>query len=99
MLTSCQTLDPNPVQTLVQACWAVGLQQRSIPIHVTIYVPTGAVLFACSTFTAVTLQSLLRSMTLGASALAAAAAGSTVPRECCFFGSIAADGKVSNHLM
>jgi hypothetical protein len=41
------------------------------------------------------LQSLLRSMTLGAAALAAQAAGSSVPRECCFFASIAPDGKVS----
>jgi hypothetical protein len=40
------------------------------------------------------LQSLLRSMTLGAAALAAQAAGSSVPRECCFFASIAPDGKV-----
>lgn len=41
------------------------------------------------------LQALLRSMTLGAAAKAAVEAGSTVPRECCFFASIAADGKVS----
>ncbi|WIA14707.1 hypothetical protein OEZ85_003200 [Tetradesmus obliquus] len=39
-------------------------------------------------------QSLLRSMTLGAAAMAAQAAGSNVPRECCFFASIAPDGKV-----
>jgi hypothetical protein len=39
-------------------------------------------------------QSLLRSMTLGAAALAAQAAGSSVPRECCFFASIAPDGQV-----
>ncbi|KAF8061413.1 bifunctional 3-dehydroquinate dehydratase/shikimate dehydrogenase [Scenedesmus sp. PABB004] len=39
-------------------------------------------------------QALLRSSTLGAAAKAAAEAGSTVPRECCFFASIAADGKV-----
>eukprot|EP00775_Hariotina_reticulata_P012026 gene12026-12171_t len=39
-------------------------------------------------------QAMVRSMTLGAAALAAAAAGSNVPRECCFFTSIAADGKV-----
>ncbi|KAF6260876.1 WD40-repeat-containing domain protein [Scenedesmus sp. NREL 46B-D3] len=39
-------------------------------------------------------QSLLRSGTLGAAALASQAAGSSVPRDCCFFASIAPDGKV-----
>jgi hypothetical protein len=54
-----------------------------------------AVLLELPLYTAVVcLQSLLRSMTLGAAALAAQAAGSSVPRECCFFASIAPDGKV-----
>lgn len=36
----------------------------------------------------------MRSLTLGSAAIAAAAAGSNVPREACFFASIAPDGKV-----
>lgn len=44
-------------------------------------------------------QAFMRSMTLGATALAAANAGSNVPRDCCFFASIAADGKVRRRSM
>jgi hypothetical protein len=40
------------------------------------------------------LQSMLRNLTLGSTALAAAQAGSNVPREACLFVSIAPDGKV-----
>lgn len=39
-------------------------------------------------------QSMLRSLTLGSTAIAAAAAHSNIPREACFFASIAPDGKV-----
>lgn len=38
---------------------------------------------------------MLRSLTLGSTAIAAAQAGSNVPREACLFASIAPDGKVS----
>lgn len=44
------------------------------------------------------LQSMLRSLTLGSTALAASQAGSNVPREACLFASIAPDGKVRRRL-